>query len=228
MKSLNVSFVTILITCLTICLVLTGCGTNNNPYGHYSDNEMIGFVNTVNEQEEVISLDISEWKKRHEKGANTDTIGYSFTAHISPNTLIRTQDGDTVTWKDIKIGQKVQIIPVATDAFNGEPEELLILSMPKEEVYKRKGLLASKKESYRTIVMHAQGTVLYDDTVFRKEVPQAYKGGISWLTYDSNYVIDFMREFEIESLPAIMIFDSQKLIYKTDNIEDVSKFFGSQ
>ncbi|GGG14338.1 hypothetical protein [Paenibacillus abyssi] len=127
MKSMKI------VLCFFIALSLVIAGCASKPYGHYSDDEMIGFISHMNEQEQTITFDITEWMKRDMKGPDINDWGAEFTAQITPSTIIEDEDGKTFTWKELENGHKVQIIPVM-EGGSGTPDKLLILSMSKEEM----------------------------------------------------------------------------------------------
>ncbi|WP_054025190.1 hypothetical protein [Bacillus sp. FJAT-28004] len=55
---------------------MTSIGCSSKPYGHYRDEQMIGFIDVLNEQEKKIVFDISEWMKRDEPGPKTAPLHF--------------------------------------------------------------------------------------------------------------------------------------------------------
>jgi len=216
-----------LILYLTMGLLLAGC--SSKPYGHYRDDQMIGFINAMNVQEKTIDFDVSEWTKRDEPGPAIDDWGASYEAHVLPSTKISNEAGEQLEWKDLKYGQMVQINPPSTEKVTNTPDELIILSMSNEQLFKRAGLLASKKDSYRTSVVYENGQAepfKMDD--LEKEAKIIFQGGFSMREYNPNDVLDMKKAFNIEAFPVILIFDKEKLVLKTDRLADVVAFLSTK
>ncbi|MFC4779182.1 hypothetical protein ACFO9Q_20510 [Paenibacillus sp. GCM10023252] len=201
-----------------VLLIVTGCA--NKPYGHYKDNEMIGFVESVDVDEQTINFDISEWTKRDISGPNMNDWGAGYTAKLTKSTIVEDESGNPVNWQELKSGQKVQIIPPKTS--NDTPKKLLVLEMSKHELYKRAGLLANNKGTFRTTVIDVPGgSNKLSNTVLGMKLEGGVNVGGS---YDSNQVLDVKKEFEVESLPVILVFDTDKLVLKTERLEEFKKF----
>lgn len=204
-------------------IFLTGC--SSKPYGHYRDDQMIGFIDSLNEQEQTIEFNISEWTKRNEKGPAMDDWGALYKARVLPGTKISNEAGERLGWKDLRNGQKVQINPPNTKKVTDTPDELIILAMTNEELLKRAGLLAGKKGSYRTTVVYENGQQQpFDPAYMEKEASIVFQGGYGWLEYNPNYVIDVKKAFAIKSFPVFLIFDTEKLVLQTDKLETVITF----
>ncbi|MOA27344.1 hypothetical protein D3C78_1482140 [compost metagenome] len=100
--------------------------------------------------------------------------------------------------------------------------------MTEQEVFKRLGLLANKKGQHRTIVMFEQGAELpYDSGYMEREAPGVFEGGVSWLEYNPDYVLDVKRSLDIRSMPVFLVFDEEKLVVKTGRLENVTAFLSS-
>lgn len=216
-----------LLVLLTITLLLAGC--SNKPYGHYRDDQMIGFISSLNEQEKMIQFDVSEWTKRDEKGPGINDWGAIYDAKLLPSTLIRNDAGDKLDWKDLKLGQKVQINPPKTKRVTDTPDELIILTMSDKELYERAGLLASKNGSFRTTVLYENGqNEPFEVEEIDKKANIILNGGYRSLVYNPNYVLDMKKEFSIESFPVILVFDTKKLAMKSDQLEDIVAFLNAK
>lgn len=213
--------------CLTIVILLAGCSTK--PYGEYEDDKMIGFVGSFNDELKSIDFDISEWVKRDERGPGIEDWGASYEAFVLPSTRITSEAGELLGWKDLKRGQKVQINPPQTKKVTDTPDELIILTMTNEQIFKRMGLLASKKGSYRTTAVYESGQEeLFQIDDIEKNARSILNGGYSAIEYDPNYVLDVKDEFKIETFPVILVFDREKLVLQTDELEAAALFISSQ
>ncbi|OMF22520.1 hypothetical protein BK133_26120 [Paenibacillus sp. FSL H8-0548] len=212
---------------LTIVILLAGC--SNKPYGEYKDNEMIGFVSSYNDELKSIDFDISEWAKRDEIGPGIDDWGASYKAFVLSSTIITNEAGERLSWEDLKLGQKVQINPPQTKKVTDTPDELIILTMTNEQLFKRMGLMASKKGSYRTTVVYDSGQESpFQIEEIEKNANSILQGGYSAREYDPNYVLDVKTAFEIETFPVILVFDKEKLVLKTNELEAAASFISSQ
>ncbi|MGO4349927.1 hypothetical protein AB4Z45_31015 [Paenibacillus sp. MCAF9] len=212
-----------LILFLTVGMLLAGC--SSKPYGHYRNDQMIGFINGLNDQEKKIEFDISEWTKRDEPGPAIEDWGVVYEAHVLPSTRINNEAGDKLKWEDLKQGQMVQINPSRTEKITDTPDELIVLSMSNEQLFKRAGLLASKKGSYRTTVIYEDGKgEPFDINDIEKEAIIMLNGGYSMMAYNSNDVLDIKKMFNIEQFPVILVFNTEKLALKTDRLEDAVTF----
>ncbi|CAM4161844.1 hypothetical protein L1N85_13465 [Paenibacillus alkaliterrae] len=211
---------------LAICLIITGCATK--PYGHYKDDQMIGLVGSLNERDQIIDFDISEWTKRDERGPGMDDWGASYEARVLPSTKIRNEAGEQLQWADLKLGQKVQINPSKTEEITDTPNELILIPMSEEEILGRMGLFAGGKGSYRTTIVYEKGVKQpYDAEYMEKEAPELFEGGLSFLEYNPNYVLDVKEALDIDKLPMFLVFDTEKLVLKTNKLEEVIAFKSS-
>jgi hypothetical protein len=216
-----------IILILTVGMLLAGC--SSKPYGHYRDEQMIGFIDVLNEQEKKIVFDISKWMKRDEPGPAIDDWGALYEARVLPSTKINNEAGEKLEWEDLKQGQMVQINPPKTEKITDTPDELIILSMSNEQLFKRAGLLAGKKGSYRTTVVYENGQAEpYKIDDIEKEANIILKGGFSMMEYNPNYVMDIKKAFSIEVFPVILVFDTEMLALKTDRIEDAVSFLSKK
>lgn len=205
-----------------IILFISACDQNaeegEDPYGDYKDDEMIGTVEKIDEAENIMIVDISEWEKRDVKGPGVTDEEYSYTAKLNP-AVIKYEDGTEVVVGDIKKGQKVLVNPPRGDSFEGHPEEIIVLEMTYEEKYSR---LLSHIDGYNIVVMYEMGETLPDEmeeglyekaTKILKDKGRDAVG--AWIQYDENYVVDYKKEFDIEQFPAILVFDEEELVFKT-------------
>lgn len=234
------SYVVIL---LFIVFVISACGkgTENSgedssgdngeyPYGHYEDDKMIGTAWAADKTENVIEVDISEWRKRDWKGPDMTSEGYFYLASFSETTAVTYEDGTEASIDDIKNGQKVLVNPPAKgDDFKGHADEIVLLDMTYEEKY---GRLLSHIDGFNIVVMYEYGNSppmelqepLYEDVVNILEGTEHDVVG-AYIEYDPNYVVDYKEELEIEQFPVILVYDQEELLFKAYNVEEVYDFF---
>ncbi|MDQ8734391.1 hypothetical protein [Paenibacillus sp. LHD-38] len=211
---------------LTAEMLLTAC--SNKPYGHYRDDQMIGFIDTLNEQEQIVGFNISEWSKRDEPGPDIADWGAGYEARVLPSTKITNEAGEKLSWEDLKQGQKVQINPSKTEKKTETPDELIILTMPNEELLARAGLLASKNGSYKTTVVYEKGKPQpYPVEEIEKDASIVLNGGYGWMEHNPGYVMDVKKAFSLEALPVFLVFDTEKLVLKTERLEEAAAFISS-
>ena len=65
-----------LLIALLLCIILTLSACSNKPYGHYEDNKMIGNIERLELENNLVEVDISEWDKSDVKG-NVNDYGVS-------------------------------------------------------------------------------------------------------------------------------------------------------
>lgn len=208
--------------------ILTACLENDEetgeyPYGHYEDDKMIGFVREVNMDEKFIVVNISEWEKRYERGPAMTSGGYSYKALITNKTIINHQNGTERTIDDMKIGQKLLINPPRGSEFEGKPAEITLLEMTYEEKYSE---LLSHVEDLNIVVLHEEGHPVSNDIWnISRNIKQNSVG--REISYSKDYVVDYKAEFDIEQFPAILIFNQEKLVFKSYRVDEVYDFFNN-
>ncbi|WP_028608785.1 hypothetical protein [Paenibacillus harenae] len=208
---------------VSVCSIFSAC--SGKPYGQYRDDQMIGFVSSLDEAEQTVTFDVSEWMKRDEPGPAIEDWGAEYTAQVLPGTKLTNEAGAQLKWDDLKLGQKVEIKQPKDKDLANAPDELILLTMGNEEVLKRLGMLARAEGSYRTIIMYEQGTELpYDSDYFEREAPSVFQGGLGWVEYNPDYVLDLKKALDIGALPVFLVFDNEKLVVKTVRLENVVAF----
>lgn len=214
----------VIVLLFSVALLISSC--SSKPYGHYRDNQMIGFIDGLDEQEQTVRFNISEWTKRDERGPDIEDWGAEYEARVLGGTTITNEAGEKLGWVDLKRGQKVQINPPSTKVITDTPDELIILSMPNEELLMRAGLLASRKGQLRTTVVYGKGeSQPYPLEAFKdEEAEMLLNGGYSWLEHDPAYVMDVQKAFRIEAFPVFLVFDTETLVLKSERLEDVLAF----
>ncbi|WP_422122295.1 hypothetical protein DHX103_10825 [Planococcus sp. X10-3] len=228
---------------LAVAVMASACGTEGNdsggnstgdngeyPYGHYEDDKMIGTASSVNTTENIIEVDISEWSKRDWKGPNLTSEGYYYNARFSEETAITYENGAAASIDDIKNGQKVLVNPPADDD-NSEAhaDEIVLMDMTYEEKYWR---LLSHIDGFNIVVMYEYGDPpppemqepLYENSLAILEGTE-YDAVGAHIEYDSNYVVDFKEELDIEQFPVIFVFDQKEELFKGYTVDELYAFF---
>lgn len=114
---------TVLLLLLILCLI-AAC---NKPYGHYKDDKMIGTVQRVEPDNNLLEVDISEWDKRDLSGGIPD-YGVYITVEITDDLIIKNEDGTLSEIHQLKIGQKVLVNPPMSDEGDDyEAKEIILL-----------------------------------------------------------------------------------------------------
>ncbi|MEA3319894.1 MAG: hypothetical protein U9Q88_07680 [Bacillota bacterium] len=209
--------------------LLTACGSNavggeENPNSHYDDEKMIGTVWNVSG--DSVEVDISEWEKRDRNGSNGTDEGYSYLAKITEETTIKYENGKEASLNDLRKGQKVLVNPPRGESFEGKLKELVLLDMTFEEKYAR---FLSHVDGYKLVVMYEEGAVLpleLQDPLYEKVLDFTEEEVVAtWIEYDKEYVVDYKKEFGVEQFPVILVFNREKLVFKTYEVEELYAFF---
>ncbi|WP_101843529.1 hypothetical protein [Halobacillus sp. Marseille-P3879] len=213
----------------TLSGLLVACSHNHNneaketPYAHYEDDEMVGTVSKIDKDNNLLEVDISEWEKRDRSGPDAATDeGYSYEAVYSEQTEIRKEDGVSVNINDLNLGQKILVNPPRDDKeFNGETEEIVLLEMSDEEKYSE--VLSHRGDKFDVVVIYNRTIPDELDESLLEDLDSSPVG--SWIKYEKNYVVDYKDEFEIENFPVLLVFNDEKMVYKTYDAADLKKFF---
>lgn len=224
----------LIVALVVITLLLPACDDikeegEQYPYGHYEDDKMIGDVMEINESERIVVVDISEWEKRDRKGPDMTEEGYDYIAKLTDETVFAYEDGKEASLDDLKKGQKVLVNPPRGDSFEGEATEITLLEMTYEETYWR--LLAPSK-GFSIVVMYQPGEIvpselqepMYEEVMSILEGTE-HSAGSGTVPYDKDYIVDFKEELAIERFPVILIFNTEELVYKAYDVEEVYAFF---
>lgn len=211
---------------LVVAMLATGCGRSQ---GGYKDDVLIGHFSRVDAEQGIVIVDISEWAHRNDKGPDQEDWGAEYHGKLTSSTVIRNEAGESVDLSTLKDGQIVRIYP--PDSSEDKLDELVVLDMTEQEKYKRMGLLAPGKNRLNTVVVSGQTAgERYDDSKMEEEIPSALQGGLALMGYvpDHNELIDVKEKFALEAFPAFLVFDNEKLLYKTYDTAELEKFLQSQ
>lgn len=199
---------------------------NANRDTEYEDDKMVGTAGIFLENEEFLSVDITEWENRNAEGTTID-MAYGYNAIITKNTVIKDEDGTAILPETIKEGQKVLINPPRKNDFEGPADEIVVLDMTYEEKYDRfingNGLQISViYDDGNKIPPEMQEPMFEKASHIMSETEESVT--TSWIEYNENYVVDFKQEFEVKEFPVILLFDEEKLLFKTFNVEELYDF----
>jgi hypothetical protein len=208
---------------LLLCILLTLAACSSKPYGHYEDDKMIGNIERVELENNVVEVDISEWSKRDIRG-NVDDYGVTIPVKITDDLIIKKEDGTLSNINSLEIGQKVLINPPkkSDEGIRYKAKEIILLEMSYEEKYKR--LLSHQKGKYLTTVFVKEGDSLpaaMEDTLMGL-LP---KSPINFGVYQEDFIVDYKQEMNIEKFPVILVFDTKGLVFKTYDVDELEAFF---
>jgi hypothetical protein len=186
---------------------------------------MIGNIERVELENNVVEVDISEWSKRDIRG-NVDDYGVTIPVKITDELMIKKEDGTLSNINSFEIGQKVLINPPkkSDDGIRYQAKEIILLEMSYEEKYKR--LLSHQKGRYLTTVFVKEGDSLpaaMEDTL----MGLLSKSPINFGVYQEDYIVDYQQELNIEKFPVILVFDNKGLVFKTYDVDELEAFFKS-
>lgn len=213
---------------LLIVLILLAAGCDGGQ-GGYKDNVLIGHFSRVDHEQGKVIVDISEWAHRNDKGQVRNDWGMEYHGQLTNSTVVRNETGEKVELAAIKRGQKLRIYP--PDPSNDKIDELVVLEMTVQEKYKRMGLLAPGNDRLYTVVISGQdASERYVDSNMEQELHNALQGGLSLMEYDpkANELVDVKDEFALKAFPAFLVFDNEKLVYKTYKTDELEKFLQSK
>jgi len=188
---------------LLITLILSSC--ENKPYGHYEDSKMIGYVQQIQPENNLLEVDISQWHKRDVRGGVND-YGVSITVPITDELVIKNEDDTLSELSSIKTGQKVLVNP-PKDVIEGEykAKEIILLDMTYEEKYNR--LLSKNKDKYLTTVFWGELDTSSSE-LESKLMGLVSHSTINFSIYpEKNYVVNFEKELDIEKYPVMLVFE---------------------
>ncbi|WP_337100909.1 hypothetical protein [Paenibacillus sp. YIM B09110] len=211
---------------IVLALFSAGCGGGQ---GGYKDNVLIGHFSRVDHEQGKVIVDISEWAHRNDKGPVRNDWGMVYHGKQTSSTVVRNESGEKVELATLKSGQKVRIYP--PDPSNEKIDEVVVMEMTNQEKYKRMGLIAQGNNQLYTVLVNGQAAGdRYDDSNMEQELHTALQGGLSLMEYDpkANELVDIKDEFELKSFPAFLVFDNEKLVYKTYKTDELEKFLQSQ
>lgn len=212
----------LIVMLLALFILHTGCSMQTNvPEGN--KDKKVGYVLKVDSKNDEIVIDISEWETRNISDTVRTVEGYSYLAKIKDATIICYEDGTEASVTDIRNGQKISLSSIKLDRFLGDAEEIILLEMTHAEKY---AALLSPLDDKLNIV------VIYEDD-FSPDIELAVFKNITkdtvgrWIEYDENYVIDYKQEFDIEQFPVALVFNSEELLFKTYDVQDLDEFLNS-
>ena len=197
----------------------------------YRDDIVVGHILSMDSKKKVISLDISDWVNRHSDG-KVDAMMHSIRFPLDENTELLDALGRKVKPSGLKIGDKLELIPAKKWNYNRGNEtpflaqQVTRLTMTRAEKLDR---MLAKGRGIHTVVIYEEGkTPPHDEMDFDRYVPGAFNGGISWLPYREGEAVDYKQELMLTKLPVILVFDDEDVIYQTESIRELQKWFNDR
>lgn len=189
---------------------------------------MVGIVREVLPNENKLRVDISKWEKRDTN--NTEDIGYEYMTTITNDTNIHHEDGTKTTLEQIKLGQEVVVHPPRGNDFEGTANEVILKNMSYNETFHR---LFSRYEDRLNI------SVIYNpeqrlSEKWRNSIISQFEDQnispsptIGWIPYEENHVAAYKKEFNIENFPVALVFNTEELVFQTDQVNELIDFLSS-
>ncbi|WP_422658530.1 DUF3221 domain-containing protein [Paenibacillus sp. EC2-1] len=197
----------------------------------FRDDIVTGYVLSIEMKENLISLNISDWVNRNNRGA-IDSMMHSINIPYDGDTKLLDGLGQKLKVSELKVGDKLEIIPNKNwsyermDDNNLQTQQVTRGTMTRSE--KLKYMLA-RPGTIHTVVVYEEGAVPPKDEMdFGRYVPGAYSGGISWVPYRKGEAIDYKEELMVTTFPAFIVFDEEDAIYQTDSIRKLQKWFNDR
>ncbi|HIW33012.1 MAG TPA: DKNYY domain-containing protein [Candidatus Paenibacillus intestinavium] len=192
-------------------------------YKLVEDNQMFGNIARVEPENNLVEVDISEWDKKDIK-SNIDDYGVSILVEITNDLIIKQESGSLSNINSLKIGQKVLLNPPRRidESITYEVKEIIMLEMSDNEKYKR--LLSNQQGRYLTTVFIKEGDLL-PPTMKETLLGLQSQSPMNFRVYQEDYVVDYKQELNIENFPVILVFDTNGLVLKTYDTDEMVAFF---
>lgn len=223
--------------CLALFL-LTACGRSGDgdaqtegmetkEMPRYNDEELVGTVADFHPDGQSFYVNHAEWLQRNAPGGIGTDESHGFHALITDKTVLQFENGTPAELADFKHGQLVKVLSPTEEDLPVEVDEITILDMTYEEKYER--FLAHSEGSYNVTILHEEGELQGMDVkqIFGK-LNEEVELNAGQFPYTENWVVDYKKELGIEKLPVILVFDTKKLLFKTDQEKELYKFFDEQ
>ncbi|TWT08059.1 hypothetical protein FQV26_09685 [Planococcus sp. CPCC 101016] len=193
----------------------------------YKDDKMIGVAQIFLEDEGILWINTSKWENRDNPNSTVTEESQGYAAIITENTVIKHEDGTKIPVKAIKEGQKVLINPPRENDFKDQADEIVLLEMTYKEKYEQ---FLGGEGLHISVIYEDPNNLPHEmqEPMFNKAHDIAAKMdksvSASWIEYNKNYVVDYKEEFEINHFPIILVFDEEKLLFKTYEVEELYGF----
>lgn len=207
-------------------LVLSSCSekvkkTENND--EYQDDKMLGFVEKIYSDKDLIVVNINDWFHRDIPKNEDTVIASNIISEVKTNnnTVIRYENGTKADFETLKIGQKVLVTPPISQKNNVLAMEIVLLDLTYHE--KLRDFLSNDTNKLRvSIIQDAENPLSYDSEGMSDLISQ--EPTLNFHVYQKDFVVDYKKEFDIEKLPVILVFDTEKLLFKTYNVKEATDF----
>lgn len=208
-------------------LILASCSekTENNSSKEnvvFQDDKMIGFVETVNVEMKYIIMDINDWMYRDIPKDAAVATNYTLKVKIDNNTVLLREDGSKAEFQTLKDGQKILVKPPTEKEGNVIATEIVLLELTYNDKFKH--FLSKHPNNYRIVMIYDKDNPLpYEFESMIRKINQDTTANFH--EYKEDYAVDYKKEFDIKNFPVILIFDTEKLLYKTYDEEEALGFF---
>ncbi|HHW36174.1 MAG TPA: hypothetical protein GXX18_02575 [Bacillales bacterium] len=190
----------------------------------YQDDKMLGFVEKIYSEKDLIVVNINEWYHRDIPKDEDTVIASNIITEVktNDNTVFRYENGTKAVFETLKIGQKVLVTPpISQKKKNVLAMEIVLLDLSYHE--KLRDFLSNDTNKLRvSIIQDAENPLSYDSEGMSDLISQ--EPTLNFHDYQKDFVVDYKKEFDIEKLPVILIFDTEKLLFKTYNLKDATDF----
>lgn len=223
-----------------VIVLLSGCGQSG--FNHTNMKEIIeqgseislnddtitGTLSHVDTDQQLIHLDVTNWINRNNTSGEQKDIAFSYSITYNDNTIFEDDHG-VISPDDFKIGEKLAIFPTPeTEHTRNEniiADKIVKLTMSRQEKLNR---VLAKSDHYHTVILYDEGTIPpYDEMDFDQHIPELFAGGISWIPYVEGLAIDYKKELNLETLPVIILFDRNGIVFQTDSLEQLKEWLNS-
>ena len=216
-----------LVLLLFSVLVLYSCSekiNKNENNVEYQDDKMLGFVEKVYSDKDLIVVNINDWFHRDIPKDEDTVIASNIISEVktNDNTVFRYENGTKAEFETLKIGQKVLITPpIFQNKKNVLAMEIVLLDLTYHE--KLRDFLSNDTNKLRvSIIQDAVNPLSYDSEDMSDLISQ--EPTLNFHDYQKDFVVDYKKEFDIEKLPVILVFDTEQLLFKTYNVKEATNF----
>ncbi|GGD55278.1 hypothetical protein GCM10010911_11200 [Paenibacillus nasutitermitis] len=188
---------------------------------------MVGFVSSIDLDNRNLTVDISEWEKRHTRGPDINDYGVELQVQLTPSVNIHKENGDSASASDLRVGQKVELKPAHTKSSKEPPKEIIILTIRQEEALERLGLFARGKGSIHVTILGDESSAPLNQKImdqFLNEAGSGLQGGVSSMMYQPEYIVDLKKIYGIQRFPTILLFDQEKLLLQTEDVGEAIRY----
>lgn len=216
-----------LVLLLFSVLVLSSCSEKvkkNKNIVEYQDDKMLGFVEKIYSDKDLIVVNINDWFHRDIPKDEDTVIASNIISEVktNDNTVFRYENGTKAEFETLKIGQKVLVTPPISKVKKSVLAiEIVLLDLTYHEKFR--DFLSNDTNKLRISIIHdAENPLSYDSEGMFDLISQ--EPSLNFHEYQKDFVVDYKKEFDIEKLPVILVFDTEKLLFKTYDVKEAVDF----